>query len=121
MMAAPVTDKQIQKEVIDNLREYRALKVKLTNLKEREELGAGDLFRPLVENSFLSELKVSQIERALAESLDNMERSIIEMKYLSVKERNDEEIYFELGLKRGKFYEKKGAALKTLATAIGII
>jgi ArpU family phage transcriptional regulator len=120
-MMATLNEKEVHNEVIKQLREYRALKVKLINLKEREDVGAISLFPSFVENSCMSELKVKQIDRALSEALDSTERAIMENKYLSRTELNDEEIYFDLGIKRGKFYEKKKEALTTLARAIGII
>ncbi|MCP3742717.1 ArpU family phage packaging/lysis transcriptional regulator [Rossellomorea sp. BNER] len=120
-MMATLNEKEIHNAVIKQLREYRALKVKLVNLKEREDIGADMLFPSFVEDSCLSELKVKQIERALHEALDSIERGIVERKYLNITELNDEEIYLELGVKRGKFYEKKKEALTTLARAMGII
>ncbi|MHA7139810.1 ArpU family phage packaging/lysis transcriptional regulator [Rossellomorea arthrocnemi] len=120
-MMATLNEKEVHNEVIRQLREYRALKVKLVNMKEREDAGADELFPSLVQESSLSELKVKQIDRALSEALDSIERGIVERKYLNVKELNDEEIYLELGVKRGKFYEKKKDALLNLARAMGII
>jgi ArpU family phage transcriptional regulator len=120
-MMATLSEKEIHNEVIRQLREYRALKVKLVNVKERTEAGADQLFPSLVEESCLTELKVKQIDRALNEALDSIERGILERKYLNIKELNDEEIYLEMGMKRGKFYEKKKDALLNLARATGII
>lgn len=118
---ATLNEKEIHNEVIRQLREYRALKVKLVNMQERENAGAENLFPSLVEESNLSQLKVKQIDRALYEALDSIERGIVERKYLNIKELNDEEIYLELGVKRGRFYEKKKEALMNLARAMGII
>lgn len=117
----PLNEKEVQATVIDELKEYRALKVKIQNQKERQEAGIVGLFPILRTSDIENELKVKQIDRALAGSLDYIERRIIELKYLSTKEENDLNIYLELGIKKDKYYRKKRSAIKNLATALGII
>ncbi|ANB66171.1 phage transcriptional regulator, ArpU family protein (plasmid) [Anoxybacillus sp. B7M1] len=114
-------DKQVEKTVISELKNYRALKVRMENLKERERAGVKNLFPELRQSQFMNELKFTQIERALKNSLDAIERQIIEMKYLSPVEINDIDIYMELGLTKKRYYAKKRTAIERLATALGII
>lgn len=116
-----IEHKHIQNIVITELKDYKAIKVKLENLKERTCKGAPDLFPSFRNISSLNELKVKQIERALKYSVDNIERRILEMKYLGPYEVNDLEVYLELGLKKGKYYSKKKSAINRFATALGII
>ena len=115
--------KEIQDAVIRDLKNYKALKVKLENIRERKEFGALHLFPNLKNNEVLDKLKAKQIERALTDSLDPIERKIIESKYLNTNNREltDLEIYLTLGLKKGKYYMKKREAISQLAKALGII
>lgn len=116
-----IDEKEVQNLIIGELRDYRALKVQIENKKEQEAAGVINLFPSVRQQDRLNELKVKQIERALANSLDFIERRIIEMKYFTSQETKDINIYLELGLKKGKYYEKKRAAIYRLATALGII
>lgn len=116
-----IDEKEVQNLIIRELRHYTALKVQIENKREQLEAGIVDLFPSLRRRERLNELKVKQIKRALECSLDFIERKIIEMKYLTSQETNDIYIYMELGLKKGKYYEKKRAAIYRLATALGII
>ncbi|WP_062052370.1 ArpU family phage packaging/lysis transcriptional regulator [Bacillus sp. JCM 19034] len=121
-----INDKAVQKAVIEELRKYRALKVKIQNKHEQQKQGVS-LFPSLRSANGIKEiekedeLRVKQMERAIQVSLDSAERLIIEKKYLSPDEINDIAIYLELGIKKGKFYEKKRSAIFRLATALGII
>ncbi|MDQ0206671.1 ArpU family phage packaging/lysis transcriptional regulator [Alkalicoccobacillus murimartini] len=121
-----IDEKQMQKMVINELRNYRALKVKVDNQREQREHGV-DLFPSLQTANGLKnlnnseELRVKQMERALNACLDETERTIVERKFLSSIEINDLTIYSEFGIKKGKYYEKKRSAMLRLATAIGII
>lgn len=116
-----LNDKEVQSTVIKELREYRALKVKLENKIEREQEGLLLLFPVLQSPDKENELKVRQIDRAMNFSMDATERKIIQLKYLNTEELNDLNIYLELGLKKDKYYRKKRSALHHLATALGII
>ncbi|WP_144634163.1 ArpU family phage packaging/lysis transcriptional regulator [Priestia megaterium] len=117
----PVNEKLVRQTVIRELKNYRALKVQLINKKEREEAGMIDLFPSLRKENKLVELKVKQIERALKLSLDEIERKIIQIKYLESKQLKDINIYMDLGIKKEKYYEKKGTAILNIATSLGII
>ncbi|WP_141432431.1 ArpU family phage packaging/lysis transcriptional regulator [Bacillus sp. 03113] len=116
-----IDEKLVRQTVIRELKRYRALKVRLANKKESQEAGVNNLFPVLRKEDNLAELKVKQIDRALDYSLDDIERKIIQMKYLETKQHKDITIYMELGLKKEKFYEKKGSAISNIATSLGII
>jgi ArpU family phage transcriptional regulator len=123
MACEQINVKDIQDAVIGDLKEYKALKVKLENLRERKEAGALHIFPVLKSNQSIDELKARQIERAITDSLDPIERKIIEYKYLNTdnRELTDLEIHMSLGLKKGKYYIKKKEAIFQLAKALGII
>lgn len=107
--------------VIKELKNYRAFKVSIQNKNEQEEAGLDNLFPVLGDSDAVKELKVKQMERTLEQSLDWMERKIIEMKYLSSEEINDIDIYLELGIKKDKFYKKKRSAITNIANSLRII
>lgn len=123
-----VEEKEIRPFVIEELRKYRVLRVRFQNQQERTELGAELLFPELkqVDKHELKqvdkhELKYRQLKRAFEEALDEDEQRILEMKYMSIKELNDDYIYTVLGMKRGKFYRKRKSGIVNLATALGMI
>lgn len=118
-----ISEKEIQEAVIKDLKDYKALKVKFENIRERQELGALNLFTPLTKIETFDELKAKQIERAMTQSLDSLERKIIQIKYLNTHEQEltDLEIYLSLGLYKGKYYSKKREAIRQLAKALGYI
>ncbi|ERI09146.1 phage transcriptional regulator, ArpU family [Aneurinibacillus aneurinilyticus ATCC 12856] len=97
-----VNEKDVQDIVIEELKNYRALKVQMENKREREMAGIVDLFPSLRQADKENELKVRQIDRALENSLDVTERIIVEQKYIDSKELTDMYIYTELGLKKGE-------------------
>ncbi|MEH7674425.1 ArpU family phage packaging/lysis transcriptional regulator [Bacillus pumilus] len=116
-----IDEKQIRNALIKELKVYRALKVKEENRKEQEANGATGLFPSLRNQEVLNELKVRQIERALENSLDEIEQDIIRMKYLTSRVVKDLEVCEELGLKKDRYYKLKKQATFNLSTAIGII
>ncbi|WP_193399804.1 ArpU family phage packaging/lysis transcriptional regulator [Priestia filamentosa] len=115
-----LNEKEIRKVIVNELKYYRALKVRKQNMEERKAAGIINLFPALHQADHQMEMKAQQIERAL-ECLDATEKAIIEMKYLHVTEVNDLNVFMELGLKKGKYYELKRGAISRLATALGII
>lgn len=116
-----IDEKQVRNALIKELKVYRALKVKEENRKEQEENGATGLFPSLRNQEVLNELKVRQIERALENSLDEIEQDIIRMKYLTSRVVKDLEVCEELGLKKDRYYKLKKQATFNLSTALGII
>lgn len=117
----PINEKAVQMTVIRELKLFKALKVQIENRKEREAAGMGQLFPSLRSQQQANEMKFRQMKRALDHSLDEEERKIIEMKYLSSTKMKDVTIYLELGLKKDPYYDRKKSALLNLATALGII
>ncbi|MFN3092761.1 ArpU family phage packaging/lysis transcriptional regulator [Bacillus pumilus] len=116
-----IDEKQVRNALIKELKVYRALKVKEENRKEQEANGAKGLFPSLRNQEVLNELKVRQIERALENSLDEIEQDIIRMKYLTSRVVKDLEVCEELGLKKDRYYKLKKQATFNLSTALGII
>ncbi|APT47377.1 ArpU family transcriptional regulator [Bacillus safensis] len=116
-----VNEKQVRQTLINELKLYKALKVKQENLDEQKANGILTLFPKLRDQNVCSELKVRQIERALEYSLDEIEQDIIRMKYLTSRMVKDLEVCEELGLKKDRYYKLKKQATFKLSTALGII
>ncbi|TDU16457.1 MULTISPECIES: ArpU family phage packaging/lysis transcriptional regulator [Bacillus] len=116
-----VNEKHVRQTLINELKLYKALKVKQENLDEQKANGILTLFPRLIDQNVCSELKVRQIERALEYSLDEIEQEIIRMKYLTSRMVKDLEVCEELGLKKDRYYKLKKQATFKLSTALGII
>ncbi|MED1800319.1 ArpU family phage packaging/lysis transcriptional regulator [Brevibacillus porteri] len=117
----PVNEKEVRKAVVKALKEYKALRVAVQNKQERQEKGIDQLFPRLQKSESMNELKARQIERALQYSLDEVERQIIEEKYLSTSRVKDINIYLEMGLDKDRYYESKKEAIAQIAKALGMI
>ncbi|PEL66154.1 ArpU family phage packaging/lysis transcriptional regulator [Bacillus wiedmannii] len=115
-----IEEKEIRPFVIEELRKYRVLRIRFQNQQERTELEAELLF-PELKQVDKHELKYRQLKRAFEEALDEDEKRILEIKYMSIKELNDDYIYTVLGMKRGRFYRKRKSGIVNLATALGMI
>lgn len=118
---SPINEREVRKAVARELKEYKALRVAVQNKKELEEEGIANLFPSLQQSDSKKELKARQIERALESTLDQIERKIIEEKYLSPRRVNDINIYLEMGLTKDEYYKKKREAIFQIATALRII
>ncbi|MCY7437598.1 ArpU family phage packaging/lysis transcriptional regulator [Bacillus altitudinis] len=116
-----INEKQVRQTLINELKLYKALKIKQENLDEQKVNGILTLFPRLIDQNVCSELKVRQIERALEYSLDEIEQDIIRMKYLTSRMVKDLEVCEELGLKKDRYYKLKKQATFKLSTALGII
>lgn len=116
-----INERQVRQTLINELKLYKALKVKQENLDEQKANGILTLFPRLIDQNVCSELKVRQIERALECSLDEIEQDIIRMKYLTSRMVKDLEVCEELGLKKDRYYKLKKQATFKLSTALGII
>jgi ArpU family phage transcriptional regulator len=79
------------------------------------------LFPELRNSKTMSQFKVRQIEKVLDDILDDDERSIISMKFLTNKSVKDSFVQNELMISNSYFYAKKKSAIKLVATALGII
>ncbi|WP_409177479.1 ArpU family phage packaging/lysis transcriptional regulator [Brevibacillus fortis] len=117
----PVDEKEVRKAVVKALKEYKALRVAVQNKQERQEKGIDQLFPQLQKSESTNELKARQIERALLYSLDEVERQIIEEKYLSTSRVKDINVYLDMGLTKDQYYTKKKDAIMQIATALGMI
>ncbi|MEM5610868.1 ArpU family phage packaging/lysis transcriptional regulator [Bacillus thuringiensis] len=115
-----VDEKDIRPFVIEELKKYKVLRVRFQNQRERRELGA-DLLFPELRKIDVHELKYRQLHRAFEHALDQEEQQILELKYMHVKELNDDYIYTVLGMKRGKFYRKRKSGILHFATALEMI
>ncbi|MGN7279615.1 ArpU family phage packaging/lysis transcriptional regulator [Bacillus altitudinis] len=116
-----INEKQVRQTLINELKLYKALKIKQENLDEQKVNDILTLFPRLIGQNVCSELKVRQIERALEYSLDEIEQDIIRMKYLTSRMVKDLEVCEELGLKKDRYYKLKKQATFNLSTALGII
>jgi ArpU family phage transcriptional regulator len=117
-----VREKEILSRVVRELKKYKALKVNIECKREQLEHGINeDLFPKILDNELQNKMIFNQIEKALNESLDCIERKIIEMKYLSSERQNDLNIYLELGLQKTPYYEKKKTAIFQLARSMGML
>ncbi|MCU5201247.1 ArpU family phage packaging/lysis transcriptional regulator [Bacillus paranthracis] len=114
------TEKQVQKEVVKILKEYRALKTRFENEVELQHEGIS-LFPEIRNTRHISNIKFKQIDKALQYVLDYDEAEIIKMKYLNGEKLKDSFIYTELSMKKDHFYYKKKNAIRLIATSLGII
>ncbi|MCK1986260.1 MULTISPECIES: ArpU family phage packaging/lysis transcriptional regulator [Peribacillus] len=113
--------KVLQRMVKEQLKLYRALNVRLQNKRECEAAGVGRLFPSIRENYIKDDLKVKQIDRALTEGLDAVEREIIELKYLQPSIPTDLQVYMDMYLEKTIYYQKKKSAVISIAYALGMI
>ncbi|WP_282627656.1 ArpU family phage packaging/lysis transcriptional regulator [Bacillus subtilis] len=120
---SPIDMRKVAGEVIKELKNYRNLKIQQQNKQEQKDAAVIGLFPSLGnrDQQRINELKVKQIDRALENCLDELQLQIVQMKYLSPKQRTDTEIYMELGIKSDKFYILKKTAIVDIATALGMI
>ncbi|QWH26544.1 ArpU family transcriptional regulator (plasmid) [Bacillus mycoides] len=114
------TEKQVQREVVKILKEYRALKTRFENEVELKHEGIS-LFPEIRNTRHISNIKFKQIDKALQYVLDYDEAEIIKMKYLNGEKLKDSFIYTELSMKKDHFYYKKKNAIRLIATSLGII
>ncbi len=117
-----IDEKKVRSLVVKELKLYKALKIREQNKKELSQSGISkNIFPVLLQNDTENHFKVIHMERALNDSLDSIERKIIEMKYLASERQNDINIYMELGLQKTPYYEKKKVAIFQIASSLGII
>ncbi|HDR4885212.1 TPA: ArpU family transcriptional regulator [Bacillus cereus] len=115
-----VNEKEIRPFVIEELQQYKVLRVRFQNQRERIEVGMELLF-PKLRKIDIYELKYRQLHRTFEHALDQDEQRILEMKYMSATELNDDYIYTILGMKRSKFYRKRKSGILHFATALEMI
>lgn len=115
-----IDEKEMRRRVIKELKNFKALRVRMQNIEEQSQAGYAVLF-PKMKEDQKHEMKFKQIERTLSYALDEDERKIVELKYLGDRRVKDSYVYNELMIKRDPFYEKKSNAIRLIATALGII
>ncbi len=116
-----IDEKKVRKAVIKQLKRFKALRVAVQNKDEQLAEGVVNLFPKIVDKEKEKRFKVKQMERALEYALDEIEREIIEKKYLSPNRIKDINIYPELGLNKDQFYEYKRQAIFSIAEALNIV
>jgi len=116
-----VNEKEVRRTVARELKQYKALRVAIQNKEELDKEGITPLFSSLTTKEKEKELKARQIERALKYALDDIEREIIEKKYLSSARIKDVNLYLEMNLTKDHYYYHKRQAILLMATALGII
>ncbi|MDM5193529.1 ArpU family phage packaging/lysis transcriptional regulator [Bacillus hominis] len=116
-----IDEKEMRRLVVKELKNYKALCVRMKNQEEQAQAGDIVLFPKMKGDDKNHEIRFKQIERTLKYALDEDERNIIEMKYLGNRKVKDSYVYNELMMKRDPFYEKKRSAIQLIATALGII
>ncbi|HFK1785946.1 TPA: ArpU family phage packaging/lysis transcriptional regulator [Bacillus cereus] len=116
-----IDEKEMRRLVVKELKNYKALCVRMKNQEERAQAGCVVLFPKMKGDDKNHEIRFKQIERTLKHALDEDERGIIEMKYLGNRKVKDSFVYNELMIKRDPFYQKKKSAIQLIATALGII
>ncbi|PGS04832.1 ArpU family transcriptional regulator [Bacillus cereus] len=116
-----IDEKEMRRLVVRELKNYKALCVRMKNQEEQAQAGCVVLFPKMKGDEKNHEIRFKQIERTLKHALDNDQRQIIELKYLGNEKVKDSYVYNELMMRRDKFYENKKSAIWLIATALGII
>lgn len=92
-----INEKEIRPFVIEVLRDYRVLKVKFQNIQEQTEFGTELLF-PELRKSTDDEVRYRQLKRAFEDALDEDEQRVLQAKYMSGKEVNNDYLATVLGI-----------------------
>ncbi|MEF8681017.1 ArpU family phage packaging/lysis transcriptional regulator [Bacillus thuringiensis] len=116
-----IDEKEMRRLVVKELKNYKALCVRMKNQEEQAQAGCAVLFPKMKGDDKNHEIRFKQIDRALQNALDKDQRQIIELKYLGNEKVKDSYVYNELMMRRDKFYENKKSAIWLIATALGII
>ncbi|MDK8641319.1 ArpU family transcriptional regulator [Niallia taxi] len=102
-----VDDKEIRRVVARQLKQYKAYRVAFQNKLEQDAEGIDHLFPMLNDIEKQKFLFVKQIERALDDALNEIEREIIKRKYLGNHRVKDIDVYLDLGLTKDQYYIHK--------------
>ncbi|MCU4883797.1 ArpU family transcriptional regulator [Bacillus cereus] len=116
-----IDEREMRRLVVKELKNYKALCVRMKNQEEQAQAGGIVLFSKMKGDGKNHEIRFKQIERTLKYALDEDERKIIELKYLGNEKVKDSYVYNELMMRRDNFYENKKSAIWLIATALGII
>ncbi|MBQ6448589.1 ArpU family phage packaging/lysis transcriptional regulator [Niallia sp. FSL R7-0648] len=116
-----VDDKEIRRVVARLLKQYKAYRVAFQNKLEQDAEGIDQLFPMLNDVEKEKFLFVKQIDRAIENALNEIEREIIQRKYLDNHRVKDIDVYLDLGLTKDQYYIHKKYAINLIATALRII
>ncbi|MBY7120646.1 ArpU family transcriptional regulator [Bacillus sp. 16GRE42] len=116
-----IDEKEMRRLVVKELKNYKALCVRMKNQEEQKQAGYVVLFPKMKGDDKNHEIRFKQMERTLKYALDNDQRQIIELKYLGNEKVKDSYVYNELMMRRDNFYQNKKVAIRLIATALGII
>ncbi|AJI33565.1 MULTISPECIES: ArpU family phage packaging/lysis transcriptional regulator [Bacillus cereus group] len=116
-----IDEKEMRRLVVKELKNYKALCVRMKNQEEQAQAGCVVLFPKMKGDDKNHAIRFKQIERTLQNALDKDQRQIIELKYLGNEKVKDSYVYNELMMKRDNFYENKKIAIRLIAIALGII
>jgi len=120
-LCSDVDDKEIRRVVARLLKQYKAYRVAFQNKLEQDAEGIDQLFPMLNDIEKEKFLFVKQIDRALENALNEIEREIIQRKYLDNHRVKDIDVYLDLGLTKDQYYIHKKYAINLIATALRII
>jgi ArpU family phage transcriptional regulator len=121
LLVQGIDERKVRNIVVKELKEFKALRIAMENKKEIEEEGLEILFPMLNNNEKEKIIKFKQINRAINEALDEIEREIIDKKYLSTTRVKDIELYLDMGITKDQYYMYKKQAIFQIATALRII
>ncbi|MEN0650597.1 ArpU family phage packaging/lysis transcriptional regulator [Caldifermentibacillus hisashii] len=121
LLVQGIDERKVRNIVVKELKEFKALRIAMENKKEIEDEGLEFLFPMLNNNEKEKIIKFKQINRAINEALDEIEREIIEKKYLSATRIKDIELYLDMGITKDQYYMYKKQAIFQIATALRII
>lgn len=121
LLVQGIDERKVRNIVVKELKEFKALRIAMENKKEIEEEGLEILFPMLNNNEKEKIIKFKQINRAINEALDEIEREIIDKKYLSTTRVKDIELYLDMGITKDQYYMYKKQAILQIATALRII
>lgn len=113
--------KEIQRIVTKQLKNYKVYKVALQNKEELARLGILNTFPVIADNDFRKSIVVKQIDRVLNNGLNDIERELIERRFLAKDQVNDITVYMDMGIRKDQYYIYKKEAIKSIALALGMI
>lgn len=86
LLVQGIDERKVRNIVVKELKEFKALRIAMENKKEIEDEGLEFLFPMLNNNEKEKIIKFKQINRAINEALDEIEREIIEKSILVQQE-----------------------------------
>ncbi|WP_257133343.1 ArpU family transcriptional regulator [Bacillus wiedmannii] len=88
-----IDEKEMRRLVVKELKNYKALCVRMKNQEEQHQAGCVVLFPKMKGDDKNHEIRFKQIERTLQNALDKDQRQIIELKYLGNEKVKDSYVY----------------------------